>query len=107
MSLPADEQIAMVQQVLLPLFKNLDVVKAYIAAQSVNNAGDQDNEDDVHTVIDGENNAGNEVPQEEETILNQEDTLLFPLLHTLQGTLEDPLSLSSLRDRVTKSGSRK
>ena len=36
-SLPADEQITMVQQAMLPLFKNLDAVKAYTAAQSIGN----------------------------------------------------------------------
>ena len=65
-SLPADEQINIVQETMLPLLKNLD-------AQSICNAGDQDDEDDMNTVVNGEDNgAGEEIPQEEENnILNQ------------------------------------
>ena len=73
-SLPTDEQIDIVQEAILPLLKNLDAIKAYVAAQSIGNAGDQDDEDDTNTVINGEDNgAGQEIPQEEEyKTLNQE-----------------------------------
>ena len=63
---------------MLPCLKNLETVKAYVAAQVICNAGGQDDEDDIHTVKDGENNAGKEVPQEEEIILNQGDTPPVP-----------------------------
>ena len=58
---------------MLPCLKNLEAVKAYIAAQVIGNADGHDDEDDVCTVIEGENNAGNKIPQVEENILNQED----------------------------------
>ena len=102
-----EDHYIFVQEINIPCLKNLEAVKAYVAAQVIGNAGGQDDEDDICTVIEGENNAGNEIPQVEENILNQGDNLLSPLLHALQGTLEDPLSLSSSRDKVTKSGSRK
>ena len=87
---------------MLPCLKDLEAVKAYIAAQAIGNAGDQDDEDDVNTVINGE------IPLEEENVFNQGgDVTPVPSPYALQGTLEDPLSLSSLRDRVTKSGGRK
>ena len=60
---------------MLPSQKDLDALKAYIAAQAVGNAGDQDNEDDTNTIINCEHNgAGDEIPQEEENNgLNQGD----------------------------------
>ena len=73
--------IAMVQQVMLPLFQNLYAVKAFVAAQSCGNNGDQDDEDDTNTVVNGEDNgAGEEIPQEEENnILNQEGDNPVPM----------------------------
>ena len=41
-SLPAPDQIYMVQEAMLPFLKNLDTIKAYIAAKSVCDAGDQE-----------------------------------------------------------------
>ena len=51
--------------------KNLEAIKAYIAAQVIGNPDDQGDEDDSCTVIEGQNNAGNKIPQVEENILNQ------------------------------------
>ena len=50
-SLSAPEQIYMVQEAILPCLKNLDTIKAVFAANTIGNAGDQDNEDDTNTVI--------------------------------------------------------
>ena len=65
---------------MLPCLKDLDAVKAYVAAQAIGKAGDQDNEDDINTAINGEDNgAGNEIPQEEENnVLNQGDVNPVP-----------------------------
>ena len=72
-SLPAPEQIYMVQEAMLPFLKNLDTIKAHFVAKSIGNAGDQEEEDDTNTVINGgDNGADEEVPQDEENnILNQ------------------------------------
>ena len=66
---------------MLPCLKDLDAVRAYITAQAIGNAGDQDNEDDTNTVINGEDNgAGDEIPQEEENnVLNQGDVNPVPM----------------------------
>ena len=72
-SLPAPEQIYMVQEAMLPFLKNHDTIKAHFAAKSIGNAGDQEEEDDMNTVVNGEENGPDEeVPQDEDNnILNQ------------------------------------
>ena len=56
---------------MLPCLKDLEAVKAYIAAKAIANVSDQDDEDDINTVINGEDNGGNEVPQvENNNVLN-------------------------------------
>ena len=62
----------MVEEITLPCLKNLEAIKAYVAAQVIGNPGDQGDEDDTHTVIEGQNNADNEIPQAEGNILNQD-----------------------------------
>ena len=64
---------------MLPCLKDLEAVKAYVAAHVIGNAFDQDNEDDVNTVINGENNGGDKIPQEEENILNQGNATPVPM----------------------------
>ena len=50
---------------MLPCLNELHAVKAQVTAQAIGNAGDQDDEDDTNTVINGEDNgAGDEIPQE-------------------------------------------
>ena len=44
-SLPAPEQIYIVQEAILPCLKNLYTIKAYFAANSIGNARDQDGEE--------------------------------------------------------------
>ena len=67
MSLLAPEKTYMAQEARIPLLKNLDAIKAYVAAKSVSKVGDQDEEDDMNTIINGEDNGdGEEIPQEEE-----------------------------------------
>ena len=51
-SLSPQEQSLLVKEIMLHCLKNLEAVKIYIAVQAIGNAGDQDNEDDVCTVID-------------------------------------------------------
>ena len=59
-SLPAHEQIYMVHEAMLPLLKNLDTIKAYIAAKTIGNARDQDKEEDKNFVVNRENNGASE-----------------------------------------------
>ena len=69
MSLSAQEQSLLVKEIMLPCLKDLDAVNAYVTAQAIGYAGDQNNEDDTNTVINGEDNgAGNEITQKEENI---------------------------------------
>lgn len=81
LSLSAQEQSLLVQEIMLPCLKDLDAVKAYVAAQAVGNAGDQDDEDDTNTIINGEHNGvGDEIPQEDENNgLNQGDVTPVPM----------------------------
>ena len=80
MSLTAQEQALLVKEIILPCIKDIDPGKAYVAAQAIDNAGDQDDEDDTNTLLHGEDNgAGNEIPQEEENnVLNQGDVNPVP-----------------------------
>ena len=66
-SLPALEQVYIAQKAVIPFLKNIDTIKAYLAA-----AGNKE-EFDTNTVVNGEDNgASQEIPQEEENnILNQ------------------------------------
>ena len=50
-SLSAQDQSLLVQEIMHPCLMDLQAVKAYIAAQVIGNAGDQDNENDTNTVI--------------------------------------------------------
>ena len=72
-SLSAQEQSLLVKEIMLPCLKDLDAVKAYVTAQAIGNARDQDDEDDINIFINSEDNgAGDEIPQEEENnVLNQ------------------------------------
>lgn len=64
---------------MLPCLKELEAVKAHVSAQAIGNAGDQDNEDDTNTVINGENKGDDEVPQvEDNNVLNQGDISPVP-----------------------------
>ena len=69
-SLSAENHSFLVREITLPCLKNLEAIKAYNAAQVIGNPGDQGDEDDVHTVIEGHKNAGTEIPQGRENILN-------------------------------------
>ena len=73
LSLPAAEQVFMVQQATLPCLKKLDVIKAYVAEKPIVNAGDQVKDDDTTTITTGEDNMADiEIPQQEEIAnLNQ------------------------------------
>ena len=55
-SLPAPEQVFMIQQATIPWLKDLDVIKAYVAEKPIVNAGDKGKEDDTTAVTTGENN---------------------------------------------------
>ena len=73
LSLPAAEQVFMVQQATLPCLKKLDVIKAYVAKKPIFNAGDQVKDNDTTTITTGEDNMADiEIPQQEDiTNLNQ------------------------------------
>ena len=76
-SLSAQNQSILVQELMLPCLKDLEAVKAYVAAQVIGNAGDQDDEDDINIFINGEDNS-DEIPQEEEhNGHNQGDTSIL------------------------------
>ena len=68
-SLPAHEQIYIVQEAILPFHKNLEAIKAYCAAQSVCNG--QDTENDKNTNTNDLGGATRENPEDQEhNILN-------------------------------------
>ena len=71
-SLPAREQILIVQEAILPFLKNLDTIKAYCAENPAGIPEDQEEEDDRDTIVNGgENGANGEVPEgEENNVLN-------------------------------------
>ena len=64
-SLPAHEQIYIVQEAILPFHKNLEAIKAYCDAQAINNG--QDTED---TNANGLGEATRVNPEDQENILN-------------------------------------
>merc|ERR1712240_86356 len=65
-SLPAHEQIFIVQEAIFPFHKNLDAIKAYCAEKSIGNVDDQDREDDENTVVNGGEEAAGENPDDQE-----------------------------------------
>ena len=72
-SLPAPEQVFMVQLATLPFLKDLDMIKAWAAEKPIVNAGDQVKEEDMTTITTGDDNMADiEIPQQEEKAnLNQ------------------------------------
>ena len=81
-SLPAHEQIFIVQEAILPFHKNLDAIKAYCAEKSIGNVDDQEREDDENTVVNGGEEAAGENPDDQENnILNPEGENLVPSPH--------------------------
>ena len=72
-SLPAPEQVFMIQQATIPWLKDLDVIKAYVAEKPIVNAGDKGKEDDMTTITPGEDNTADiKIPKQEEIVnLNQ------------------------------------
>ena len=62
----------MVGEITLPCLKILEAINTYVSAQVIGNPGDQGDEDDIHTVREGQNNVGNKILQAEENILNQD-----------------------------------
>merc|ERR1712082_203533 len=64
-SLPAQEQIYIVQEAILPFHKNLEAIKAYCAAQSIGNGQDTENDENTE--------------DQEHNILNPEGDNLVPL----------------------------
>ena len=104
MSLPAPEQVFMIQQATIPWLKDLDVIKAYVAEKPIVNAGDQVKDDDTTTITTGEDNMADiEIPHKRKLLISiKEASMLLPSQLTLQVALEDPSSLSKLKKRVTK-----
>ena len=78
-SLPAHEQIYIVQEAILPFLKNLDAIKAYCARNPIGNVDDQEQEDDKNTVVNGGEEAARENPDDEENnVHNPEDENPIP-----------------------------
>ena len=78
-SLPAHEQIYIVQEAILPFHKNLDAIKAYCARNPIGNVDDQEWEDDENTIVNGGEEAAGENPEDEENnVHNRESDNLIP-----------------------------
>jgi len=76
-SLPAHEQIYIVQEAILPFHKNLEALKAYCAALSIGNG--QDTEHNENTDANGLGGAARENPEDQEhNILNPGGDNLAP-----------------------------
>ncbi len=88
-SLPAHEQIYIVQEAILPFHKNLEAIKAYCAAQAIGNG--QDIENDENTEAKGLRGAARENPEDQEHILNPGGDNLVP---SLQNSPRNLLTLS-------------
>ena len=67
-SLPAHEQIYIVQEAILPFLKNLDAIKVYCARNLIGNCDDQEREDDENTIVNGGEEAAGENPEDQEAI---------------------------------------
>ena len=86
-SLPAYEQLYIIQESILPLLKNLDAINAYCDRNPIGNADDQEREDDENTIVNGGNEAAGENPNDQKPIFSiKEMIILFPHLVSLQGT---------------------
>ena len=72
-SLPAPEHVFMIQYSTIPWLKDLEVIKAHVAEKPIVNAGDKGKEDDMTTIIPGEDNTADiKIPKQEEIVnLNQ------------------------------------
>ena len=104
LSLPAAEQVFMVQQATLPCLKKLDVIKAYVAEKPIVNAGDQVKDDDTTTITTGEDNMADiEIPQQEEIAnLNQGGVNAAPKPTHSPSSSGGSLKSLELKKRVTK-----
>ena len=73
------EQLYIVQEATLPCLKNLDTIKAVSAANTFGNIGDRDDGEESNTIVNGEDNGGQEVPQDgENNSHNQEEDNSVP-----------------------------
>ena len=78
-SLPAHEQIYIVQEAILPFLKNLDAIKAFCDRNPICNDDGQKREDDENTIINGGEEAAGENPEDQEAnILNPGDDNPIP-----------------------------
>ena len=80
MSLPAPEQVFMIQQSTIPWLKDLEVIKAHVAEKPIVNTRDKGKEDDMTTIIPGEDNTADiKIPMQEGS-LSQSTVLTIKIL---------------------------